>query len=93
VNNQAALKTSRLPRSRRDRDQVSGYVHHCPFGFPGIFMVTVRSRLRPFLSRTDGGSSVRRLHALIVIEQAPVAPVWQTSQRTRTARGQHKRWT
>jgi len=47
---------------------VSGYVHHCPFGFPGIFMVTVRSRLRPFLSRTDGGSSVRRLHALIVIE-------------------------
>ncbi len=37
---------------------MSGDVHHCPFGFPGIFMVTVRSRLRPFLSRTGGGSSV-----------------------------------
>ena len=31
-------------------------------------MVTVRSRLMPFLFRTGGGSSVRRLHALIVIE-------------------------
>jgi hypothetical protein len=35
--------------------QVSGDVPHRPFGFSGIFIVTVRSRLRPFLSRTGGG--------------------------------------
>jgi hypothetical protein len=38
--------------------QVSGDVHHRPFGFSGIFIVTVRSRLRPFLSRPGGDSSV-----------------------------------
>jgi hypothetical protein len=39
-------------------DQVSGDVHHRPFGFSRIFIVTVRSRLRPFFSRTGGDSSV-----------------------------------
>ena len=34
---------------------MSGDVHHCPFGFPGIFMVTVRSRLgRSYPERAVG---------------------------------------
>jgi hypothetical protein len=72
---------------------VSGDVHHCPFGFPGIFTVTVRSRLRPFLSRTDGGSSVRRIHALIVIEhgtrRAPPGDITANPDGAWTAQAAH----